>query len=157
MGRWRSGWVVTATLALAACADPVTVPTVVPTPAPPLTPFVPACSARPDAEAVLALREPGPASSQDAACRSNEPPRFENVVARRSMAGVEVTFHLVDPDSGAVCDVTYMNGRWRGAACGGTGGPLSTFSNNQTFPVEVRLVAWDHKGCLALPVCVTVR
>ncbi|MET0554675.1 MAG: hypothetical protein ABW221_16665 [Vicinamibacteria bacterium] len=140
---------------LAGCSDRVMTP-LVPPPLQAPTAQAPACSAWPGAE-IVQIGYPGPAVSQETACRSNEPPRFERFDARRRAAGVEVTYDLLDSDSGGVCDVTYMNGRWQGAACGGPGGPLTAFSSGLTFPVEVRLVAWDDKGCLALPVCLTVR
>lgn len=148
---WTAGLIL---CTLAGCSHGPTTPTlVVPSPSP--TPTVQACSPWPDTAAVQGMSS-APGASQEISCRSNEPPRFERVVARRRAAGVEVVYDLLD-DSGSVCDVVHMNGRWRGAACGGTGQALTSFSNNQTFPVQVRLVAWDAKGCLALPYCVTVQ
>jgi hypothetical protein len=83
-------------------------------------------------------------------------PRFDRVVAERRLQGVEVSFVVLDADSGTVCEVVHMNGSWRSSACGGTGPGLS-FANNLAFPVEVRLVGWDDRGCLAVPVCLTVH
>jgi hypothetical protein len=143
-----------ASCSLTCCGSSITPPSVVePTPLPP-TVATP-CSAWPGPEAI----HPGwpvPNPSQAAACLSNERPRFEQVVAERRLEGVQVTWLMVDPDSGSACDAVYMNGRYRSGGWGGVGRGLS-FHNRLTFPVEVRLVAWDEQGCLAVPVCLVVQ
>jgi hypothetical protein len=54
-----------------------------------------------------------------------------------------------------VASRAYLNEYYGGGGCGGLG-EASTFINDLTFPVAVRVVAWDERGCLAEPVCMSV-
>jgi hypothetical protein len=98
---------------------------------------------------------PLPSPSQDTACRGDVRPRIGQVAGGRRDQGVQVNFVVIDPDTTSVCDAVYLNGRYKGSACGGTGNKAA-FSNFLTFPVQIRLTAWDDQGCLAAPVCLTV-
>jgi hypothetical protein len=145
----------TLTLGLTACGGAgVTAPQTA-TPSPAATVPTVGCSAWPGSEAFF-TGSPVPDPSQENACFNNVRPRFEQVVAARQGTGIEVTYVTVDADARTLCEATYFNGRWRAASCGGRG-PGRTFISGLTFPVHVRIVGWDERGCLAEPVCLTVR
>jgi hypothetical protein len=111
-----------------------------------------ACSASLDSVSFIP-GQPVPAASQEAACRANARPRLENVVTLRRDGGLQVDYSLVDPDGETVCAFVFMN-RPAGGGCGIAG---SLFDNSVSFPVALRIVAWDSRGCLAEPVCRTVQ
>ena len=155
---WRAVGVATllgAAMELTACAGNSGSPAMAdppPTPPPPTPPE--ACSPWPRSLAPLGTCPP-PATDQAAACSGNARPRIEQVSAVRAQRGVSVTFFTVDADSQSISTEAYLN-HLGGGACGGLG-PGGAFTNNLTFPVSVRLVAWDERGCLASPVCLTVQ
>lgn len=92
-----------------------------------------------------------PASDQVAACAGRPRPVLD-VVASRELGGARVTYSVAN--AVRVASVAYLNTDWGG----GCGGPVGSgfFSPGVTFPVQVRVVAWDEHGCLAGPVCMTV-
>ena len=127
-----------------------TAPTALSTPTP--TP----CSSMPGPEANVFPDRAFPSADQEKACSGNVRPRIEDLVATRRDQGVEIGFNTVDSDALYSCSSKYFNGTWRGGSCGGVGRG-GFFSNFLTFPVHVRVVAWDDRGCLAVPACLVVQ
>ena len=128
---------------LVACGDGVAPTTPTPQPS--------SCSASTDQVPFI----PGqtvPSPAQATACQANARPRIENVVTLKRDGGLQVDYSFVDPDGETVCGFVFMN-RPAGGGCGIAG---SVFDNSVSFPVAVRIVAWDSRGCLAEPVCRTV-
>jgi hypothetical protein len=147
-------------LALAGgCGDgSTTMPTdvAVPRTPPPTAEPVATCSVALDSTGLDERLPIRPADSQAEACASNERPRLVDVIAaRRGPDGVAVEGDVVDGDARTLCQITLIDERGLGGGCGG--GRFGSFQSRVTFPLTVRVVAWDDRGCLAEPVCLRVN
>jgi hypothetical protein len=116
----------------------------------------PACSPWPvSTDSFAQLGCPLPAPDQQIACTANARPTIGQVEITREDRGLRVVHVVVDPDASRVMTMDYLNNS-AGGGCGGLR-RSETFVANLTFPVAVRIVAWDEHGGLAEPICRTVE